>query len=219
MALYLFAIVLLMLMTRKIAFCNYLTIDLSKVQVDFSIPHSVVAISDLAVASSDNSSKHSYIASFIICSLSKGKHKGSGDLTEERARLTKAQADKIELELQEIEGEGLMEKCENYNHESIPKDVLVLSAGIDTQNDRVEITVIGYGENMEAWVVEHRIIWGNPATKEIWMELDEYLKLFVATSVLVILYIQGKVLQKLFYLILQMPFLFGTILLLLVSMS
>ena len=78
---------------------------------------------------------------------------------------------------EEIEAEGLMEKCENYNHESIPKDVLVLSAGIDTQNDRVEITVIGYGENMEAWVVEHRIIWGNPATKEIWMELDEYLKL------------------------------------------
>ena len=70
-----------------------------------------------------------------------------------------------------------MEKCENYNHESIPKDVLVLSAGIDTQNDRVEITVIGYRENMEAWVVEHRIIWGNPAAKEIWMELDEYLKL------------------------------------------
>ena len=38
-------------------------------------------------------------------SLSKGKHKGGGDLTEERARLTKAQADKIELELQEIEGD------------------------------------------------------------------------------------------------------------------
>jgi phage terminase Nu1 subunit (DNA packaging protein) len=38
-------------------------------------------------------------------SLSKGKHKGSGDLTEERARLIKAQADKIELELQEIEGD------------------------------------------------------------------------------------------------------------------
>lgn len=38
-------------------------------------------------------------------SLSKGKHKGSGDLTEQRSRLTKAQADKIELELQEIEGD------------------------------------------------------------------------------------------------------------------
>ena len=38
-------------------------------------------------------------------SLSKGKTTGSGDLNEERTRLTKAQADRAELELQEKEGE------------------------------------------------------------------------------------------------------------------
>ena len=37
-------------------------------------------------------------------SLSKGKRTESGDLNEERTRLTKAQADKAELELQEKEG-------------------------------------------------------------------------------------------------------------------
>ena len=31
-------------------------------------------------------------------------------------------------------------------------------------------------ENQEAWVLEYRIIWGNPATKEVWQELDTYLK-------------------------------------------
>lgn len=36
-------------------------------------------------------------------SLSKGKHQNSGDLNEERTRLTKIQADKAELELQELE--------------------------------------------------------------------------------------------------------------------
>ena len=36
-------------------------------------------------------------------SLAKGKQHGSGDLNEERTRLTKAQADRAELELQEKE--------------------------------------------------------------------------------------------------------------------
>ena len=38
-------------------------------------------------------------------SLAKGKQHGSGDLNEERTRLTKAQADRAELELQEKEDE------------------------------------------------------------------------------------------------------------------
>jgi phage terminase Nu1 subunit (DNA packaging protein) len=38
-------------------------------------------------------------------SLSKGKNTSSGDLNDERTRLTKAQADRAELELQEKEGE------------------------------------------------------------------------------------------------------------------
>lgn len=37
--------------------------------------------------------------------MSKGKNTNSGDLNEERTRLTKAQADRAELELQEIEAD------------------------------------------------------------------------------------------------------------------
>lgn len=77
---------------------------------------------------------------------------------------------------EEIIAEGLMEKCENYNHEAIPDEVLLLTAGVDTQKDRLEVQVIGWGDNFEAWVVEYKIIWGNPATKEPWQELDNYLK-------------------------------------------
>lgn len=77
---------------------------------------------------------------------------------------------------EEIEAEGLMQKCEQYNHEAIPDEVLVITAGVDTQNDRLEVQVIGFSDNYEAWVIEYRIIWGNPATKEIWQELDEFLK-------------------------------------------
>ena len=75
-----------------------------------------------------------------------------------------------------VAAEGLMAKCEQYNHEAVPNEVAVLTAGIDTQKARLEVQVIGWAENQEAWVVEYKIIWGNPATKEVWQELDAYLK-------------------------------------------
>lgn len=77
---------------------------------------------------------------------------------------------------EEIEAEGLMSKCEQYNHEAVPQDVLAITTGVDTQKDRLEVQVIGWGDNTEAWVLEYKIIWGNPATKEVWQELDEFLK-------------------------------------------
>ena len=44
------------------------------------------------------------------------------------------------------------------------------------QNDRLEVQVIGWADNYEAWVIEYKIIWGNPATQEVWQELDEFLR-------------------------------------------
>jgi len=76
---------------------------------------------------------------------------------------------------EEIEAEGLMSKCEQYNHEAVPEEVLAITAGVDTQNDRLEVQVIGWADNFEAWVIEYKILWGNPATKEVWQELDEFL--------------------------------------------
>ena len=75
-----------------------------------------------------------------------------------------------------IDSDVLLESCEQYNHESVPEEVLILTAGIDLQNDRLEVQVIGWADNYEAWVIEYKIIWGNPATQEIWQELDEFLR-------------------------------------------
>jgi len=75
-----------------------------------------------------------------------------------------------------IDADSLLNLCEQYNHEAVPGGVQILTSGIDTQKDRLEIQVIGWGENYEAYVVEYKIIWGNPATKEVWQELDDFLK-------------------------------------------
>jgi phage terminase large subunit GpA-like protein len=75
-----------------------------------------------------------------------------------------------------IDSDVLLESSEQYNHELVPEEVLILTAGIDLQNDRLEVQVIGWADNYEAWVIEYKIIWGNPATQEIWQELDEFLR-------------------------------------------
>jgi phage terminase large subunit GpA-like protein len=54
--------------------------------------------------------------------------------------------------------------------------VAVLTAGIDTQDDRFEIEVIGWGKNEESWSVAHDVIYGDLETDEPWKRLDAYLK-------------------------------------------
>ncbi|HFP0663352.1 TPA: terminase gpA endonuclease subunit, partial [Escherichia coli] len=58
----------------------------------------------------------------------------------------------------------------------VPHGVLLLTAGVDTQDDRFEITVLGWGMNEECWVIAHDVIFGDLETEEPWERLDAYLK-------------------------------------------
>ena len=42
------------------------------------------------------------------------------------------------------------EKGKKYNCE-VPEEVLYLTAGVDTQDDRFEIEVVGWGPEYESW--------------------------------------------------------------------
>ena len=75
-----------------------------------------------------------------------------------------------------IEHEKLLERRLNYDSESIPESVLVLTAGVDTQKDRLELQMVGWGSNYESWVIEYKIFWGDPNAANVWQELDNYLK-------------------------------------------
>jgi len=79
----------------------------------------------------------------------------------------------------EEQGEGVKDdeipgRGEDYD--GVPNDVLMLTAGIDTQNDRLEIEVLGHGVNeAETWSIDHHIIYGDPSAPQIWRDLDLYL--------------------------------------------
>lgn len=73
----------------------------------------------------------------------------------------------------DIEDEdSLMARREDYPAE-LPEGVLVLTAGIDTQDDRFEYEIVGHGHFSETWGIEKGIIMGRPDDLEVWSKLDE----------------------------------------------
>lgn len=57
----------------------------------------------------------------------------------------------------------------------LPEGVLVLTAGIDTQDDRLEYEVLGHGHFGETWGIRKGIIMGRPDDPETWKQLDDVL--------------------------------------------
>lgn len=57
----------------------------------------------------------------------------------------------------------------------LPDGVLVLTCGVDTQDDRLEYEVVGWGHYGESWGIKKGIIMGDPAYDEPWLRLDDVL--------------------------------------------
>lgn len=75
----------------------------------------------------------------------------------------------------DLDYEHLHRRREYYGAE-LPENVLILTAGVDVQDDRLEIETVGWGIGRESWGVEYHTIYGDPAQPQIWRELDEYLQ-------------------------------------------
>ncbi len=73
--------------------------------------------------------------------------------------------------LNEIE---IFERREKYGCD-LPDGVLLLTAGVDVQDDRFEIEVVGWGRDDESWGIEYAKITGNLEKKEFWKKLDFFL--------------------------------------------
>lgn len=69
----------------------------------------------------------------------------------------------------EVQGRG-----ELYG-EFLPAEILVITAGVDVQRDRLEIVVLGWGVGFECWGIMYSTILGDPKEPTTWQKLDEFL--------------------------------------------
>lgn len=71
----------------------------------------------------------------------------------------------------------LSQRREWYSQDNLSKEILFLTAGVDVQHDRLEVSVYGWGDKWESWGVLHRLILGNPKSSfEVWEHLDEVIR-------------------------------------------
>lgn len=67
---------------------------------------------------------------------------------------------------EQVEAHALMERMEDPWPAQCPAGVGALVRTVDTQGDRLETAVWGFGEGEEAWPIEHEIIPGDPGIPE-----------------------------------------------------
>lgn len=70
--------------------------------------------------------------------------------------------------------DDVMSRREVYEAE-VPDGVLLLTCGVDTQDDRLEYEVVGHRRFGETWGIKKGVILGRPDTEEVWERLDEVL--------------------------------------------
>ena len=67
--------------------------------------------------------------------------------------------------------DDMLARREEYEAE-LPEGVLCLTCGVDTQDNRLEYEVVGYGFGEENWGIERGFIMGDPVEDEVWIKLD-----------------------------------------------
>ncbi len=67
-------------------------------------------------------------------------------------------------------------EAEGHRLGLVPAGALILTAAVDTQHNRLELLVMGWGEGLERWTVDFQVIPGDPADERTWALLDEKLK-------------------------------------------
>lgn len=79
------------------------------------------------------------------------------------------------LEMESTDEDELRARAEPFPLERCPMGCLLLLAGIDTQDNRLEVVVWGYGRGCETWTIAYRVFFGNPQEDEVWHDLEDFL--------------------------------------------
>jgi len=66
-------------------------------------------------------------------------------------------------------------KAETYRLRLVPRSALVLTAGVDVQDNRFHALVWGWGRGDESWLVDRRVMYCDPGQWRSWLDLDAYL--------------------------------------------
>ncbi len=72
-----------------------------------------------------------------------------------------------------LDEDSLQSRVEDYD--TAPEGVLVITVGVDIQDDRIELEIQGWGVDEEFWSIDYVVLHGSPSKREVWQSLDDIL--------------------------------------------
>lgn len=74
----------------------------------------------------------------------------------------------------QLDAHPLLRRREVYPATPVPDGVMLITAGVDVQADRLEVEIVGWGENQESWSLDFMRILGDPSVEGgVWHTLDQ----------------------------------------------
>lgn len=80
-----------------------------------------------------------------------------------------------ELRENNSEPQQLYGRREHYNAQ-VPTGVLVMTMGVDTQDNRLEYEIVGWDRDEQSWGIQRGVIPGRPDAPGVWEEIDNLLE-------------------------------------------
>lgn len=76
---------------------------------------------------------------------------------------------------EKIDHAPLLQRAEAYSPEQLPEQIILITAGVDVQKDRIEVEVVGLGLEDESWGIEKRVLQGDTEQDDVWEDLAQLL--------------------------------------------
>ena len=98
----------------------------------------------------------------------RGFFKAKGDPAKMKVWVNTTLGESFEDSGETVVANEIQARAEDYGPDLISALVALITAGVDVQGDRWEITIIGWGRGEESWVLDHHILHGDPADPAAW---------------------------------------------------
>jgi phage terminase large subunit GpA-like protein len=69
----------------------------------------------------------------------------------------------------------IADRAEPYRLRMAPTGVGAITAGVDTQDNRLAVQIVGWGKGMACWVLDYIELMGDPADDAVWVQLTDLL--------------------------------------------
>lgn len=100
----------------------------------------------------------------------------AGDKAELKTFVNTTLGESWEEEVEQTDENELKQRAEPFALRAVPMGCLVLTAGVDVQDNRFECVVWGWGRGGERWTIDYTVLQANPADERDWEKLDTYLQ-------------------------------------------